>query len=140
MTRSFDKKLEQLRLQQSIYEILNTDNGVSSHFDYHVNIMSDNETIKLNLLTFNKRHNEYMLFHTVFGTSSLDCLKKMLNYIKTDKVQQLNSYTIAWNRKGDDNKYNSYFQAISESDAKAKFLHEKNKGEYEFSVVLNPVS
>ena len=52
---SFDKKLEQLRLQHTISNLLYKDNGVSSHFDYHVNLMSDDETIKLNLLTYNQK-------------------------------------------------------------------------------------
>ncbi len=138
---SFDNKLEQLRMQHQIFKLLQEDNGVSSHFDYHVNIMSDEHTIKLNLLTYNERHNEYMLFHTVYGSSSLNCLSKMLDYIKSIKKQsQGNSYTIKWSKKGETQVFNSYFMASSESDAIEKFLHEKNAEDYEFSCSLNPVS
>ena len=49
---SYDKKLQQIRLQHQIVEILKNDNGVSCHFDYHINMMSDDETIKLNLLKY----------------------------------------------------------------------------------------
>ena len=76
-----DKKLEQIRLQHEIGEILRKDNGVSSHFDYHVNLLSEDESVKLNLLTYNVKHNEYMLLHTTLGASSLICLKKMLTLI-----------------------------------------------------------
>jgi hypothetical protein len=140
MAKSFDKKLEQLRLQHEIYNVLNQDNGVSSHFDYHVNLMSDDETIKLNLLTYNKRHDEYMLFHTVLGTSSLDCLTKMLAYIHQIKKTKQNSYTISWQKEGDPSNYQSYFMAASEEEAITKFLHEKNPDEYSYSISLNPVS
>ncbi len=140
MTKSFDKKLEQLQLQHTIFNMLNKDNGVSSHFDYHVNIMSDDETIRLNLLTYNDKHKEYMLFHTVFGTSSLDCLRKMLDYIKSKSHTAENSYTISWTKAGDNTNYKSYFTAESKDDAIAKFLHEKERNDYTFSIELNPVS
>ena len=140
MAKSFDKKLEQLRLQHEIYNVLNQDNGVSSHFDYHVNLMSDDETIKLNLLTYNERHDEYMLFHTVLGTSSLNCLDKMLKYIRQIKQSKQNSYTISWQKDGDPSSYKSYFMASNEKEAIAKFLHEKNEEEYTYTISLNPVS
>lgn len=140
MSVSFDKKLEQLRLQHTISNLLQEDNGVSSHFDYHVNLMSDEKTIKLNLLTYNERHNEYMLFHTVYGQSSIDCLKKMLSYIEEGRAKTLNSYTITWKKKGDKDEHKSYFIAASEDKAIEKFLHEKDPEDYEYSCSLNPVS
>jgi hypothetical protein len=140
MPMSFDKKLEQLRLQHTISNLLFKDNGVSSHFDYHVNLMSDDETIKLNLLTYNQKHDEYMLFHTVFGTSSLDCLRKMVEYIKSNKAARENSYTITWKKGGEADWHKSYFAAKTEDEAKGKFLHEKNVTDYEFSIELNPMS
>lgn len=140
MSDSFDKKLEQLRLQHKIYRSLHEDNGVSSHFDYHVNLMSDSKTIKLNLLTYNERHNEYMLFHTVYGSSSIDCLKKMLAYIEEGRSKTLNSYTIIWRKKDESEDHRSYFQASSEEEAINKFLHEKQEEDYTFSCKLNPVS
>ncbi len=140
MTKSFDKKLEQLKMQHAIFKILHSDNGVSSHFDYHVNLMSSSETIKLNVLTYNEKHNEYMLFHTVYGSSSLDCLQKMLDYIESKSNSIENSYTITWNKAGDEERHQSYFSATSEAEAEAKFLHEKDKEDYEYSIQLNPVS
>lgn len=123
-----------------IFKLLQNDNGVSSHFDYHVNLMSDDQTIKLNLLTYNERHNEYMLFHTVYGQSSIDCLKKLLHYIEEGRPAASNSYTISWNKKGETETYRSYFIASSEEEAIRKFLHEKDPEDYDFSCTLNPVS
>jgi hypothetical protein len=37
-------------------------------------------------------------------------------------------------------KHISYFRAADESQAKAKFLHEKEAAEYEFTILRNPIS
>ncbi len=136
-----DKKLEQIKLQHQIGEILRQDNGVSCHFDYHVNLLSDYETIKLNLLTYNKRHDEYMLLHSIKGTSSIDCLDKMktfLNQLNHDAKEH--SYTVSWQRSGEDIKHVSYFIGTSKEEVQKKFLHEKDASLYTFEITQNPVS
>ena len=138
---SFDKKLDQIRLQHQIMEILKNDNGISCHFDYHINMMSDEETIKLNLLTYNPGHKNYMLLHSTTGKSSIHCLERMLGYLKEFyNPQFLYSFTIEWKKKGEDLKHISYFRAIDELEANAKFLHEKNETEYDFTISKNPIS
>ena len=140
MEKSFDKKLEQLQKQHEVYQLLYHDNGVSSHFDYHVNLMSEDETVRLNLLTYNVKHNEYMLFHTVAGTSSIACLDKMIAYIKSRSNSKENSYTISWSKIGESSSHKSYFVAVNEEAALEKFLHEKNPSDYSYTITLNPVS
>ncbi len=136
-----DKKLEQIKLQHQIGELLLKDNGVSCHFDYHVNLLSDYETIKLNVLTYNQRHNEYMLLHTVKGTSSIDCLSKTLTFLnQKDHRAKQRSFSVVWKKQGDTDNYTSYFQAIDEEEVTRKFLHEKNPDEYTFDITENPVS
>ena len=136
-----DKKLEQIKLQHQIGELLLKDNGVSCHFDYHVNLLSDYETVKLNVLTYNKRHNEYMLLHTVKGTSSIDCLNKTLTFLsQKDHRAKLLSFSVKWSKKGEDGSYVSYFQAHDEEEAREKFLHEKNPNDYTIEITENPVS
>lgn len=136
-----DKKLEQIQLQHQISKRLMDDNGASCHFDYHVNLLSDYETIKLNLLTYNQRHNEYMLLHSVKGTSSIDCLKKALTYLERTSEQAADhSYTINWKKKGDAKDHTSYFMASDEEEATEKFLHEKNPDDYVFTITENPIS
>jgi hypothetical protein len=138
---SNNKKLDQIRLQHEIGEILRLDNGVSCHFDYHVNLISEEETVKLNLLTYNKRHDEYMLMHTVKGSSSIDCLKKMLAYVQSVKKSAIEySFTVYWKKTGDPKEYTSYFRARTESEAKQKFLYEKNPKQYNIRIEVNPVS
>jgi hypothetical protein len=136
-----ERKLEQIRLQHKISEILWKDNEVSSHFDYHVNPVSEDETIKLNLLTYNPRHDEYMLLHSITGSSSIKCLENMMEYLKTKrKTEEKYSFTIKWHKKGEKEEYTSYFRASSEEEAAQKFLHEKNALDYEYSIQMNAVS
>lgn len=136
-----DKKLEQIKLQHRIAEVLREDNGVSCHFDYHVNLLSEDETIRLNLLTYNERHDEYMLMHTTQGATSIICLEKMWQYLEgLKKTGRQYSYTIRWSKKGDETQFTSYFWGKSEADVLQKFLHEKNPGDYTFNIVQNPVA
>lgn len=136
-----DKKLEQIRLQHEIGEILREDNGVSCHFDYHVNLLSDYETIKLNLLTYNQRHNEYMLLHSVKGTSSLDCLNKIRTYLQQhSRTEKTISYSVKWKRNDENDEHVSYFTGSSEDEVEEKFLHEKNASDYTYTILQNPVS
>lgn len=136
-----DRKLQQIRLQHKILNILSEDNGVSCHFDYHVNLISDDETVKLNLLTYNPNHDEYMLLHTVKSTSSLACLEKMMAYIDSlHSNQTVYSFTITWNKKGNNEKHVSYFSASTSAEAEKKFLHEKNKDDYDFVILQNPIA
>jgi len=138
---SIEKKLEQIRMQHQISEILWKDNGVSSHFDYHVNLVSDNDTIKLNLLTYNPKHDEYMLLHSTTGSSSVVCLHKMLDYLKLKHTTNtVYTFTIKWQKKDENDKHISYFVAINEEEAKRKFLHEKNPNHYDFTIEMNPLS
>ncbi|MBI1305029.1 MAG: hypothetical protein GC181_00275 [Bacteroidetes bacterium] len=136
-----DKKLEQIKLQHEIQEILRNDNGVSCHFDYHVNLLSEDETVKLHLLTYNERHQEYMLLHVSRGASSIVCLKRMLEYITSGhETSTKYSFTIQWKKKSETQSHTSYFWGSSEEEVTRKFLHEKNPDDYTFSVTRNPVA
>ncbi|MCB0738336.1 MAG: hypothetical protein KDC92_12535 [Bacteroidetes bacterium] len=135
------KKLEQIRLQHKVSKILWKDNGVSTHFDYHVNLMSEEETIQLNVLTYNERHDEYMLLHTTRGASSIECLKRMLEYLEKQTASGvIYTFTIEWRKNGEGDKHISYFRARSTEEATQKFFHEKNRSDYEFSITQNPLS
>ncbi len=141
MIGKIDRKLEQIRLQHQIMEILRKDNGVRCHFDYHVNPVSEDETVKLNLLTYNPKHNEYMLLHCTTGKSSIDCLNKMIVEINALQDQsQFYSFTIKWTKKSDGILHVSYFRATDERSAELKFLHEKNASDYTYTIEKNPIS
>jgi hypothetical protein len=141
MIGKIDRKLEQIRLQHQIMEILRQDNGVSCHFDYHVNPVSEDETVKLNLLTYNPKHNEYMLLHCTTGKNSIDCLNKMITEINALQHQsQFYSFMMKGTKKSDGILHVSYFRATDEGGAELKFLHEKNASDYTYTIEKNPIS
>jgi hypothetical protein len=136
-----DKKLEQIKLQHEIAGILRMDNGVSCHFDYHINLLLETEGVILNLLTYNEKHDEYMLLHSTKGASSIGCLSKMLSHIKSlSQSKRHYSYTVKWHKKKEEKEHISYFWGSSESEVEKKFLHEKNRENYVFTITQNPVA
>ena len=93
------------------------------------------------MLTYNQRHNEYMLLHSAKGTSSIDCLSKTLTYLNhTDHSQELRSFSVKWKKSREVDSHISYFMAQDKDEAEAKFLHEKDPIEYQFEVFENPVA
>ena len=136
-----DLKNKRIRLESKIQRLLQHDNGVTSHFDYHIHMNSKKNTIELNLLTFNPVHDEYMLLNSVFGKSSIDCLEKMEAYLMQEKFDRTEkSFTISWQKSGDEGEHKSYFRGTSEEQVIQKFLHEKNPEEFEFSIKENPLT
>lgn len=135
-------KLKRIRLESTIQKLLHRDNGVTAHFDYHIHMNSKKNTVELNLLTFNPVHDEYMLLHNVSGKSSLDCLQKMINYLRENNLGSTEySYTVTWKRKDtDDEPHVSYFRATSEKQVEEKFLHEKDPSDFEYTIQVNPIT
>lgn len=96
--------------------------------------------VKLDMITINPRHNQAFLFHSVTGTDKLDALKKMKEYVQTQKEKE-NSYTIQWVAKGEKELHTSYFRAGNITDALQKLYYGRDMNTITvFSVVLNPVS
>jgi hypothetical protein len=97
-------------------------------------------SVRLNLITVNPRHNQSFLFHLVEGHSEVECLKEMLEYVKTYKEKR-SSYTIQWSSKMENELQTSYFRAkdIPEAIEKLQFGRDPNSLII-FSVVLNPMS
>jgi hypothetical protein len=135
-------KREKIKLESQIQKILWSDNEVTSHFDYRVHMNSKNNTIELNLLTYNSVHEEYMLLHRILGKSSIDCLEKMIDYLKNVTPRQTYySYTITWNKIGEKGEpHVSYFRGKTENDVKNKFLHERKESDYDFTIKMNPLT
>ena len=95
---------------------------------------------KLDLITVNPRHRQSFLFHSVKGYEKLDCLKKMLEYVKSYKEKD-SSYTIQWSLHGEDDLQTSYFRARNIIDALDKLYYGRDMNAVTvFSVVLNPIS
>ena len=94
----------------------------------------------LNLITVNPRHRQSFLFHSVDGYDKIDCLKKMMKYVKNYKEEAC-SYTIQWSLKGESELNTSYFRAANILDALDKLYYGRDMNSVTvFSVVLNPIS
>jgi hypothetical protein len=72
MTRQ-DQNVEIARYQKEIAVRLGLDSD-----NLIFNYKQKNETIRLDLVTVNAKHEQSFLFHTITGTDTLDALKKML--------------------------------------------------------------
>lgn len=105
-------------------------------FDYK----ESGDSIRLDVITVNPRHNQSFLFHSVEGYNKIDALNKMLEYVQIYREKK-NSYTIQWSVKGENELHTSYFRAkdIPEAIDKLHYGRDPN-GITIFSVVLNPVS
>ena len=104
------------------------------------NFIQKNETVRLDLVTINPKHDQSFLFHTETGTDKIDALKKMLVYID-DHYPLEGSMTIQWVKIGENKLHTSYFRARDMYDALDKFYYERDRSNYKiFSITLNPVS
>ncbi|HRG88401.1 MAG TPA: hypothetical protein PLW44_05230 [Chitinophagales bacterium] len=134
MTRT-DQNVETARYQKDIASRLGLD-AENLIFNYK----QKNETVRLDLVTVNPKHDQSFLFHTVTGTDKIDALKKMLEYIDQHYHNE-SSLTIQWIKIGDNKLHTSYFRAQNMYEALDKFYYGRDLGQYKiFSITLNPVS
>lgn len=104
------------------------------------NYKQKNETVRLDLVTVNPKHEQSFLFHTLTGTDKTDALKKMLEYIDLHYHKE-SSMTIQWIKIGDNKLHTSYFRAQNMYEALDKFYYGRDMSQYKiFSIALNPVS
>ncbi len=104
------------------------------------NYKEKNETVRLDLVTVNPKHDQSFLFHTILGTDKIDALKKMLDYI-VQNYHNESSMTIQWIKMGENRLHTSYFRASNMYEALDKFYYGRDMSQYKiFSIVLNPVS
>lgn len=96
--------------------------------------------VRLHLITANPRHNQSFLFHTCEGTSKIETLRMMLEYVKNYKEAD-SSYTIQWSIKGENALHTSYFRAKNILGALDKLYYDRDPNSITvFSVMLNPIS
>ena len=103
-------------LESNIITKIFSDNRNTVHFDYHVNIDDEHNSISLDLYTKNALNDEIFLLHKTSGTSSIDVLEKMLEYLEQSrKNNNKNSYTVSWRNKNEENEslHTSYFYEYS---------------------------
>ena len=132
---TLDKNIEIANLQAEIgqYIGLGQNSLVFSFEEGARNVM-------LRLIAANPRHNQSFLFHTVEGSSKVEALKIMLEYVKNYKEAE-SSYTIQWSIKGENALHTSYFRAKNILGALDKLYFERDPNSITvFSVMLNPIS
>ncbi len=134
MTRH-DTNVEVARYQAEIASRLGLDQQ-----NLVFNYKQKNETVKLDLVTVNPKHEQSFLFHTTTGTDKIDALKKMLEYIDRHYHNE-SSMTLQWIKIGDNTLHTSYFRAQNMYEALDKFYYGRDMSQYKiFSIALNPVS
>lgn len=130
-----DQHVEIARLQGDIAGLL----GIPQE-NIVFNFKQRNETVRLDMVTINPKHEQSFLFHSTDGTDKADALRKMVEYIQ-DHYHHENSMTIQWMKVGENKLYTSYFRAINMYEALDKFYYERDLNQYKiFSISLNPVS
>lgn len=130
-----DKNIELARMQRQIEEYIGLGpNSLIYNFDD-----ADGKT-QLHLVTVNPRHNQSFLFHSEEGYDKVDCMKKMLNYVKNHKDKE-SSYTIQWKMTGYQTLQTSYFSAKNVQSALDKLFYDRDPNSITvFSVIMNPIT
>lgn len=99
-----------------------------------------NEVIQLDLITFNPRHSQSFLFHSVKALDKLEAANKVLEYVNKH-YQKEDSYTLQWIKIGEQNLHTSYFRAKNIYEVLDKFYFERDVNSYRiYSISLNPLS
>ena len=150
MRLNFD--VEIIKIQNSIFKLLNGKNGVSVHFIYK------NETLKL--ITYNNNTNEFFLLKEIVNTSEKDdlidyqllCYQEMLTYVE-NLVESIDnkkpneglgdSYSVEWCKVGQSPINISYFYGKDIEDVLKKFYFGKEGIKHMFTIFdvkLNPIS
>ena len=132
---TLDKNIEIANLQGEIGKYIGLGQN-SLIFNFEEGARS----VILRLITANPRHNQSFLFHTVEGSSRIEALKEMLEYVENYKEAE-SSYTIQWSLKGENSLHTSYFRAKNILGALDKLYFERDPNSITvFSVMLNPIS
>jgi hypothetical protein len=130
-----DERVELARLQKEIQDFL----GLSSD-NFFFEYSTQQNKVKLDLITVNPRHNQSFLFHSTIGVDKLDALQKMTEYIKSYRSVE-NSYTVQWMSKEDKQLHTSYFSAKNIYEALDKLYYGRDMNTITVYIVkLNPLS
>ena len=137
------KKDRRFDLEGEIITLIYEDNRNTVHFDYHVDIDDVDYSIMLDLYTRNARNGAIFLLHQTRGTSSVDVLQKMLQYLQSQHLtEEKYSYTVKWVDRTEVNKteHVSYFYEASEGDVRKKFFYNRREQDYLITIEKNPLS
>ena len=95
---------------------------------------------RLDLITVNPRHQQSFLFRYETGRDEVECLHKMLAYVRSFRDTE-SSYTLQWRARNDRELHTSYFRAHNAYEALDKLYFGRDLNTITvFSVVMNPSS
>ncbi|MFM1877071.1 MAG: hypothetical protein RL266_2808 [Bacteroidota bacterium] len=137
------KKDKRFDLEGEIITLVYEDNRNTVHFDYHVDIDDVDYSIRLDLYTRNARSGAVFLLHQSRGTSSVDVLQKMIQYLRSQHLsEEKYSYTVNWIDREDPSRteHTSYFYEATEADVRQKFFYNKKEEDYLITIEKNPLS
>lgn len=130
-----DSHVETARLQREIERHLGLD-PAQLLFEFRE---LDGQT-RLDLITVNPRHQQSFLFRYETGHDRVDCLRKMLDYVRRFRDTE-SSFTVQWRMRGEKELQTSYFRAHNVYEALDKLYFGRDVNTITvFSVVLNPSS
>jgi hypothetical protein len=122
-----------IKLEDKIATLILLDNQRSVHFEYENNLM-------VSAYTYNSTTRETFLLKKEVGLSYIDCLEKILEYVKSSQTSY-NSYTVIWNRKGRSERNVSYFSCRDILEVVDKFFEGKDKNLYlVYEIKMNTIS
>jgi hypothetical protein len=128
-----DQALEQV--ESKIGEILGLG---KDHLVFSYKVV--NEVTQLDIITFNPRHSQSFLFHSVKALDKLEAANKVWEYVNKH-YQKEDSYTLQWIKIGEQNLHTSYFRAKNIYEVLDKFYFERDVNSYRiYSISLNPLS
>ncbi|WP_310393372.1 hypothetical protein [Hymenobacter sp.] len=96
--------------------------------------------MRLDLITVNPRHQQSFLLRYETGHDEVECLRKMLDYVRHLRDTE-SPFTLQWRARGDKELHTSYFRAHNAYEALDKLYFGRDLNTITvFSVVLNPSS
>ena len=99
-----------------------------------------NGHVRLDLITVNPRHAQSFLFRYEEGLDKLECLRKMLDYVRRFRDTE-SSFTVQWRARAEKELQTSHFRAHNIYEALDKLYFSRDLNTLTvFSVVLNPSS
>lgn len=122
-----------IELEDEIATIIQKDNGRTIHFEYIGGNMVE-------AYTYNHNNKETFLLTKKVGQDYVDCLQKILDYVKQNQ-KTYDSYTVIWARKGRGERTTSYFYCRDIVEVIDKFFEGKDKNLYHvYEIRMNPSS
>jgi hypothetical protein len=137
LTKTNKMSKEEIIIEHKIIDLLRKDNVNKNTFHFQEHGVIGKRF--LDLYTYNPRTETLMFYHGVDGINKIDCLEKMLEYIKGNVKKMEYSWTVIWEGSSKEH-HVSYFRGITESEVKLKCTSCDNNVKKIISITKMPIS